>query len=171
MQNGPPGKEFKRAARSDVRDRSPSTAQAVRRTTPRGNLRVDRTQRMLTVMTTPLGRRLRELRGERDLSLREFALRLGAMSKAHLSDIELGRRNPSPSLLAKMADVLGVELEELQRLDARPPVEEMRRRIESDPALGIAFRQVVEDESVSGEDLLRFLQGERQRGRDQPPED
>lgn len=125
---------------------------------------------MLTKMTTPLGRRVRELREELDLSLREFAERLGDMSKAHLSDIELGRRNPSPSLLEKMAEVLDVSLEELQRLDARPPVDEMRRRIEADPALGFAFRRVVEDTTVSGDDLLRFLEEQRQRRGGQKPE-
>lgn len=85
------------------------------------------------------------------------------MSKAHLSDIELGRRNPSAALLQKMADVLKVPLEELQRLDARPPLDEMRRRIEADPALGFAFRRVIEENDVSGEDLLRFLES-RKRG-------
>jgi transcriptional regulator with XRE-family HTH domain len=126
---------------------------------------------MLTKMTTPLGRRLRELREERDMSLREFAEDLGDLSKAHLSDIELGRRNPSPALLAKMADVLKVPLEELQRLDARPPVDEMRRRIEADPTLGFAFRRVVEDKSVSGADLLLFLEEQRRKRGETAPED
>lgn len=126
---------------------------------------------MLTKMTTPLGRRLRELREERDLSLREFAEALGDLSKAHLSDIELGRRNPSAALLGKMAVVLGVPLEVLQALDARPPVDEMRRRIEADPKLGFAFRRVVEDASVSGEDLLRFLEEERRKRGEAAPEE
>lgn len=116
-------------------------------------------------MTTPLGRRLRELREAQDLSLREFAEQLDQLSKAHLSDIELGRRNPSAALLQKMAGVLKVPLEELQRLDARPPLDEMRRRIEADPALGFAFRRVIEEPDVRGEDLLRFLED---RKRDTP---
>lgn len=117
----------------------------------------------LRSMTTPLGKRLRELREKHDLSLREFAERLDSLSKAHLSDIELGRRNPSPALLEKMATVLGVPLADLQRLDARPPVDEMRRRIEADPALGFAFRQVIEDKQVTGADLLQFLESKRKR--------
>jgi transcriptional regulator with XRE-family HTH domain len=115
-------------------------------------------------MTTPLGRRLRELREKHDLSLREFAERLNSLSKAHLSDIELGRRNPSDALLQKMAEVLDVPLEELQRLDARPPLDEMRRRIEADPTLGFAFRRVVEDSDVSGKELLRFLEERKRSG-------
>ena len=43
-------------------------------------------------MKKTLGVRIRELRDQRDLSLREFARRLGDVSAAHLSDIELGRR-------------------------------------------------------------------------------
>lgn len=122
-------------------------------------------------METLLGRRLRELREERDLSLRELAEALGGLSKAHLSDIELGQRNPSPSLLFKMAEVFEVPLEELQRLDARPSVDEMRRRIKADPALGFAFRRVVQDASVRGDDLLRFLEeAQRKRGGQAPEE-
>lgn len=112
---------------------------------------------------TPLGIRIRERRAELDISLREFAERLANLSKAHLSDIELGRRNPSPQLLEKMAAVLGLELEELQRLDARPPIDDMRRRIEGDPALGFAFRRVIEDQSLSGDDLLEMLNEVRDR--------
>lgn len=112
---------------------------------------------------TPLGIRIRERRAELDLSLREFAERLDNLSKAHLSDIELGRRNPSPQLLEKMAAVLRLDIEELQRLDARPPIDDMRRRIEADPALGFAFRRMIEDQSLSGDKLLEMLNEVRDR--------
>ena len=70
-----------------------------------------------------LGERVRELRDRHDISLREFARKLGDISPAHISDIENGRRNPSEDLLQKMAQVLGVAFDELQRLDIRIPVE------------------------------------------------
>lgn len=45
-------------------------------------------------MVKTLGQRIRELRERDDLSLREFARKLG-VSAAFLSDVELGRRHPS----------------------------------------------------------------------------
>src|SRR5437588_601706 len=39
-------------------------------------------------MTKTLGERIRELRAEKDLSLREFAKKLGGLSAAFLSEIE-----------------------------------------------------------------------------------
>ena len=94
-------------------------------------------------MDKTLGQRIRELREERDISLREFARRLDGLSAAHVSDIELGRRFPSADVLLKMAHVLHVDVAELKKLDSRPPVEELRRRAEADPSYGIALRRMV----------------------------
>ena len=102
-----------------------------------------------------LGGRIRELRDRHDISLREFARKLGDISPAHISDIENGRRNPSEDLLHKMAQVLGVAFEELQRLDNRLPVEELRRAMRQDPALGFALRKAVEM-NVSSEQILKW---------------
>ena len=102
-----------------------------------------------------LGERIRELRDRHDISLREFARKLGDISPAHISDIENGRRNPSDDLLQKMAQVLGVAVEELQRLDNRLPVEELRRAMRQDPALGFALRKAVEM-NVSSEQILKW---------------
>jgi len=102
-----------------------------------------------------LGGRIRELRDRHDISLREFARKLGDVSPAHISDIENGRRNPSEDLLQKIAQVLGVSVEELQRLDNRLPVEELRRAMRQDPALGFALRKAVEM-NVSSEQILKW---------------
>jgi transcriptional regulator with XRE-family HTH domain len=107
-------------------------------------------------MDKTLGQRIRELREERDISLREFARRLDGLSAAHVSDIELGRRFPSEDVLLKMAHVLHVDVAELKKLDSRPPVEEMRRRAEADPAYGIALRRMVERD-VKPEDILKAV--------------
>jgi transcriptional regulator with XRE-family HTH domain len=107
-------------------------------------------------MTKTLGIRIRELRSEVDISLREFAKKLGDISPAHISDIELGRRFPSPELLNKMAAVLQVTVEELQQYDSRPPVEDLKRRIEHDPAFGFALRKLV-DKKVSAEDIMKLV--------------
>lgn len=105
-----------------------------------------------------LGGRIRELREQRDLSLREFAKRVGH-SAPFLSDVELGRRFPSPEVLAKMAHALGVPVTELQAHDTRAPLEDLKRLAELNPAYGIAFRKVI-DNKVSPEDLMK-LAGEQ----------
>src|SRR5713226_9594675 len=91
-----------------------------------------------------LGERIRELRDQCDLSLREFAKKLGGLSAAFLSDVELGRRYPSDKILADMARGLGTTLEELRRYDTRPPLEELKRLTTENPAYGLAFRKVID---------------------------
>src|SRR5260370_33454329 len=66
-------------------------------------------------MVKTLGQRIRELREAKDLSLREFAKKLGGLSAAFLSDVELGRRHPSDKVLADMARALGTRVDDLRR--------------------------------------------------------
>jgi transcriptional regulator with XRE-family HTH domain len=106
-------------------------------------------------MGRTLGDRLRHLRDERDLSLRELAKQLGGVTAAHLSDIEFGRRYPSDELLAKMARFFRANEAELRALDTRPPVEEIRRLAQADPAFGIALRRLV-DKEVTPEQIMRL---------------
>jgi len=100
-----------------------------------------------------LGQRVRELREAQDLSLREFAKKLGGLSAAFLSDVELGRRFPSEEVLVKMAAVLGVNVDELKKCDTRAPMEDLKRLAASDPTYGFALRQVIE-KKVTAEQLL-----------------
>ncbi len=78
----------------------------------------------LATMKT-LGARIRELRDQKDLSTRELA-RKAQISIAFMSDIELGRRQPSEKVLAAIAKPLGTTLEDLQQYDPRPAVEEFK---------------------------------------------
>jgi transcriptional regulator with XRE-family HTH domain len=120
---------------------------------------------MLTLMKTKtLGARIRELREDKDYSLREFAKKLGDISAAHISDIELGRRFPSDALLRKIAQLLGVPVEELQKYDNRAPVEDIKRLSESDPAFGFALRKLIEKD-VTPEDILRLTESKPDRGK------
>lgn len=112
-----------------------------------------------------LGQRIRQLRDERDLSLREFAKKLGC-SAPFVSDIELGRRYPSDKVLKDMADILRVKVEALKAHDTRPPVEEMKRRIALDPRYALAFRTVV-DRNISADDLLELA---NRKGKKKKPE-
>lgn len=116
---------------------------------------------------TSLGERIRELRAAKDISLREFAKKLGGLSAAFLSDVELGRRHPSDAVLAAMAKVLDTTIDDLKQHDSRPPVEELKRLSSKDPAFGFAFRKLV-DRDVSPQDLMKFLEKHPDRRKKQP---
>lgn len=103
-----------------------------------------------------LGTFIRRTRDEKDISLREFARRLG-VSAAFASDIELGRRFPSDDMFEKIAEVLDSELTTLRRLDTRTPVDGLKRMSEKDPTFGLAFRTLVE-RKVDAQDLLAWVQ-------------
>lgn len=70
---------------------------------------------------TPFGQKLRELRSQRDLSLKEMALALN-LSSAYLSALEHGQRGrPSPGLVMQIIGYFNViwdEAEELKSLAA-----------------------------------------------------
>lgn len=104
------------------------------------------------------------MRDQLDLSVRDLAKKIG-VSAPFLSDIELGRRHPSPDVLGRLASALKTTVEDLQKYDARPPVEELKRIAASNPAMGFALRRVV-DEGVSAEELLAFLKqlGKKKKG-------
>jgi len=110
----------------------------------------------------PLGEYIRELRQQKDLSLRDFAKRLGGKSAAFISDIELGRRFPSDPVLEEIARVLEVPLENLRQHDFRAPVEDLKKLAELEPAFGAAFRTIV-DKQITPEDLLKLAEGKPKR--------
>ena len=97
---------------------------------------------------------MRRRRDELDLSLREFAKRLDC-SAAFISDIELGRRYPSEKVLAEIARVLEVKIEELQAMDVRPPIDDIKRLTQSDPRFALAFRTMI-DKKVSADELMEL---------------
>jgi transcriptional regulator with XRE-family HTH domain len=66
-----------------------------------------------------MGDRLREARQGRGLSLRALAERLG-VSPSLISQVETGRARPSVSTLYAIANELGISLDELLFIDARP---------------------------------------------------
>jgi transcriptional regulator with XRE-family HTH domain len=61
-----------------------------------------------------LGKRVSYLRKERHLSQLALALESG-LSKSYISDLERGERNPTVKVLDRLAQGLGVTLEELFR--------------------------------------------------------
>jgi len=110
----------------------------------------------------PLGEYIREQRQKKDLSLRDFAKKLGGLSPAFLSDIELGRRYPSDRVLENMAAVFEVPIEDLRKHDIRTPVEDLKKLAEQEPAFGAAFRTIV-DRQISPDDLLKLAEGKPKR--------
>jgi transcriptional regulator with XRE-family HTH domain len=70
-------------------------------------------------MTEGLGARLREARVNRGLSLRSVAQALG-VSASLISQVEIGRTQPSVATLYAMASHLGVSLDELVGMPAPP---------------------------------------------------
>lgn len=110
---------------------------------------------MVRTLWKTLGQRIRELREKQDLSLRAFAKKLGGLSAPFLSDVELGRRYPSDKVLANMASVLGTTVQDLQKFDSRPPIEDIKRLSYEDPAFGFALRALIKT-NVSPDDLLEL---------------
>ena len=114
-----------------------------------------------------LGERIREIREEKDLSLRELAARIG-VSAPFMSDVELGRRFPSDKVMLSIARALDTTLKELRQFDTRPPVKEFRKAAMEDPAYGFAFRRMINNNVSSGE-ILDFVQDlEKKRRRNTP---
>jgi transcriptional regulator with XRE-family HTH domain len=103
------------------------------------------------------GERIRELRDEKDISLRELSKKLD-VSAAFLSDVELGRRYPSEKVLARITEALGVSVEDLKSYDTRAPIEDLKRLTSANPRYGFALRKVV-DQQISAEDLIKFIDG------------
>ena len=105
-----------------------------------------------------LAEKLRELRQEADLSVREAARRC-SVSAPFLSDIELGRRNPSADVLARLAKLFRVKLDDLKQYDARDSLSSIKRLMDSSPSWGFALRKVAERASegkISPEELLKI---------------
>jgi hypothetical protein len=55
-----------------------------------------------------------------------------------------------------MAEVLDVTVEHLREFDSRPPVEDMKRKAEADPAYGFALRKLVE-RNITPEEIEELL--------------
>jgi transcriptional regulator with XRE-family HTH domain len=111
--------------------------------------------RMLTCMET-LGAFVQRKRDELDMSLREFARQIG-YTAPFVSDIERGRRHPSDEVVAEIARVLRVPIDELRKRDARAPIDDIKRVTQSDPRFAMAFRTVI-DKNISADQLLQWAQ-------------
>ena len=107
-------------------------------------------------MKKTLGQRIRELRQEKFLSLRDLGDLLkepgspNPVSAAFLSDLENGRRFPSDEMIGKIAVVLGTNEEELRKHDQRAPSRELSELVEMNAQYAFAFRRVLEEVRSTG---------------------
>lgn len=106
-------------------------------------------------MGESLGKKIKELRTGMKLTLREAARQLD-ISPPHMSDIEYGRRNPSPELMQKLAALFGVPLDELEAVDSRL-APELKEWIDENPAVGQLLRTIRES-GKDPEQLRKELQ-------------
>src|SRR5689334_9926852 len=106
-------------------------------------------------MNKPLSERIRELREQHDLSVRELAKK-AKLSAAFVSDVELGRRHPSDDVLERLAHILDTTVKDLKKHDARAPIQELKRIAAVNPAMGFMLRQIV-DQNISAEELQKFF--------------
>ena len=112
-----------------------------------------------------LGREIKRLRLKAEVTLREFARRLG-ISPAHQSDIEHGRRRPSLELLRKMAKELrevGGDYDRLVGLDTRIEPE-ISAWVGRTPAARQMLRKI-RDSRKDPEEVLRALEKILGRGK------
>ncbi|MBW9075675.1 helix-turn-helix domain-containing protein [Agrobacterium deltaense] len=68
-----------------------------------------------------VGLNVLQIRRERSLSQEELSFRSG-LTRAYLSGLEAGRRNPTIVSLSKIADALGVDVEDLVHSSTRSGV-------------------------------------------------
>lgn len=95
-----------------------------------------------------------EARQARGLTLPAFAGEIG-VAPPFVTDLEADRRRPSPENLARISEVLGVPLEELEALDPRITPED-KEWVDESPAVSQLLRKL--RDVPDREDVLAKLQ-------------
>lgn len=88
-------------------------------------------------MAETIGERIKRERLRLGLTQRQLAESV-EVGVPHVSKIEAGRENPSDDLLRRLADVFGVDAEELLLVARRLP-ESLVEALAADPAAALAF--------------------------------
>lgn len=90
----------------------------------------------------PFGKRVRQLRVDKGLSLRDVAS-LVEIDFTYLSKIENNRTDPpSDAVIRKLAGVLDVDAEELLALAAKVSQDDLRDAVAVDARIGVLFRKL-----------------------------
>lgn len=111
-------------------------------------------------MKETLGQRIRRLREEKNMGLRETAKMIG-ISPAYLSRIETNEEKtpPGEEVLRKLAQLLNDDIDELMSLAGRVPAD-VKKFIAKDPGLP-QFLRTVRELGYSAGDLQRLLQKDK----------
>lgn len=95
-----------------------------------------------------LGKRIKELRSELDLTLRELADKLH-VSFSLLAMYERGERQPPIDKLQQLASFFSVSVDYLLgNIDERSPADKIKAAISSDPDLANFWREISEREDL-----------------------
>ncbi|MBI5531795.1 MAG: helix-turn-helix transcriptional regulator [Deltaproteobacteria bacterium] len=107
-----------------------------------------------------LGERIKRVRQERRLGLRETATKLN-ISATYLSRIETCQEAspPAEKVIRGLAELLQDDFDELMQLAGRVP-QDVENVIKGDPRMP-EFLRTARDANVSGEDLLEMLRTKR----------
>ncbi len=111
-----------------------------------------------------LGDVIRDARVAREFTLRTLADRIGK-TPSYLSDIENARRVPAEDVLRALADVLGLDFDDLMARAGRLG-DQAERYLKRTPAAGVLFRRLSEANATPQqiEELLRKLDRDREGG-------
>jgi len=104
-----------------------------------------------------LGERIRRMRAEHKLGLRETATKVG-ISPTYLSRIETMNEKtpPAEDVIRKLAKLLNDDFDELMHLAGRVP-EDVEKVIKGDPSMP-AFLRTAKEQKLSGEELGKILE-------------
>ncbi len=108
------------------------------------------------------GSRIRQLRTNKGISLRDFADMVG-IDFTYLSKIENGKVDPpSEEKIKVMASKLDVEAELLLSLAGKISSEQIRKAVESNPDVGILLRKLQSRSLTQGQvkDMLKIASDE-----------
>lgn len=103
-----------------------------------------------------LGKKIKALRQEKDLSLRKLAARV-KITPPFLSDIENDKRMPSPDTLKSLAEQLSVSVTELEKYDGRI-TEEVKEWLNEKPLMGTLMRKMAQMSPAKRDELVSKIQ-------------
>lgn len=113
-------------------------------------------------MATALGQRLAQARAKKGWSLREAERRTG-IHNAHLSQIETGGiERPAPNVLWALAEIYGLDLQELLRLAGHV---EATAKATPGSVVGAALRTMGELTPEQQREALEYMQKMKREGK------
>jgi transcriptional regulator with XRE-family HTH domain len=89
----------------------------------------------------PVGQRIKKERLERGMTQRELAVAVG-ITVPYMSKIEAGKETPTDKKIVKLAEILGLNPDELILAAGRMPADVMNR-LAADPAKGLEFLRTI----------------------------